>query len=79
MYGNYTTLVFDNIDTEKTYVSLLKRKIQMKVRVELKDQKLTIRGEGSQMLVLSNENSLSTYNLNDGATIILENLSLVAN
>lgn len=27
VYGNYTTLEFDNIDPEKTYVSLLKRKI----------------------------------------------------
>ena len=71
--------MFDNIDPEKTYVSLLKRKIQMKVRVEPKDQKLTIRGEASQVLELTNENSLSVYNLSDSATIILENLSIVAN
>ena len=37
VYGNYTTLSFDNIDPEKTFVSFLKRKIQMKIRVETKD------------------------------------------
>ena len=61
VYGNYTTLAFDNIDPEKTYVSQLKRKIFIKMRVEPKFQKLTIRGENSQIIELKNENSLSVY------------------
>lgn len=79
VYGNYTTLIFDDIDTEKTYVSELKRKIQIKMRVEIKFQKLTLRSAGQQMIELKNENSLSSYNVMDGATIILENLSNTAN
>ncbi len=47
VYGNYTTLSFDNIDPEKTYVSQLKRKIFIKMRIEPKFQKLTYRGENS--------------------------------
>ena len=35
-YGNYTTLVFDEIDPEKTFVSQLKRKIFIKMRVDPK-------------------------------------------
>ena len=61
VFGNYTTLLFDNIDAEKTYVSLLKRKIQMKLRVEPRDQKLTIRShfEDKKLIVLANETTLA--------------------
>jgi len=45
VYGNYTTLIFDNIDPEKTFVSQLKRKIFIKMRIEPKYQKLSMRGE----------------------------------
>ena len=45
VYGNFTTLVFDDIDPEKIFVSQLKRKIFIKMRIEPKFQKLTIRGE----------------------------------
>ena len=45
VYGNYTTLIFDNIDPEKTFISQLKRKIFIKMRIEPKFQKLTTRGE----------------------------------
>ena len=81
VYGNYTTLVFDDIDPEKTYVSQLKRKIFIKMRVDPKFQKLTIRqsGESQTIIDLKNENTISAYNLNDCCTIILENLSSVAN
>lgn len=74
VYGNYTTLLFDNIDADKTYVSLLKRKIQMKLRVEPRDQKLTVRSS-TGITTLLNENNLAHYGLGDGATIIVENLS----
>ena len=47
VYGNYTTLIFDDIDTEKTYVYQLKRKIFIKMRVEPKYQRLTMRAVGS--------------------------------
>ena len=79
VYGNYTTLIFEDIDPEKTYVSQLKRKIFIKMRVEPKFQKLTIRAAGQPHIELKNENSLSTYNISDNATIILENLSNTAN
>ena len=79
VYGNYTTLSFDNIDPEKTFVSQLKRKIFIKMRIEPKFQKLTYRGENSQIIELKNENSLSTYCSSDGATLILENISSLAN
>ena len=79
VYGNYTTLIFDDINTEKTYVSQLKRKIFIKMRIEPKYQKLTLRAAGQQMIELKNENSLSSYSVTDGTTIILENLSTTAN
>ena len=47
VYGNYTTLIFDDIDPEKTFVSTLKRKIYIKMRIDTKYQKLTMRGENS--------------------------------
>ena len=49
------------------------------MRVEPKYQKLTIRKENSIIIELKNENSLSTYISSDEATIILENLSSLAN
>ena len=79
VYGNFTTLVFDDIDPEKTSISQLKRKILIKMRVEPKFQKLTMRGENQQILQLINENYLSSYNVSDGSTITLENTSNSAN
>ncbi len=61
VYGDYTTLSFDNIDPEKTYVSQLKRKIFIKMRIEPKFQKLTVRGDNSQIIELKGASLLSTY------------------
>ena len=33
-YGNFTTLVFSDINSEETYVSQLKRKIFIRMRIE---------------------------------------------
>jgi len=79
VYGNYTTITFDNIDPEKTYVSQLKRKIFIKMKIDPKFQKLSIRGENSQMVELINENSLSMYNVSESTNIVLENLNNLAN
>ena len=61
VYGNYTPLVFDNIDPGKTFVSQLKRKIFIKMSVKPKHQKLTIRGENNQVIELKNDSTLGMY------------------
>ena len=43
VYGNYTTLVFDDINFEETYISQLKRKIFIRMRIEPRYQKITVR------------------------------------
>lgn len=46
-YGNYTTLVFNDIDPKMTLVSQLKNKIFIKMRIKQKYQKLMFRSESS--------------------------------
>ena len=62
VYGNYTTFTFDDINFEETYVSQLKRKIFIRMRIEPKHQKITVRNcDSNEMIELTGDNTLSAY------------------
>jgi len=46
VYGNFTTLSFDDINPEEMLVIHLKRKIYMRLKLEPKDQRLCVRLHG---------------------------------
>lgn len=46
VYGNFTTLTFDDVNPEEMLVVNLKRKIFMKLRLEPQNQRLSVRLHG---------------------------------
>ena len=79
VYGNYTTFTFDDINFEETFVSQLKRKIFIRMRIEPKHQKITVRNcDTNEMIELTGDNTLSAYQIQESTPIILENLSRTA-
>ena len=47
VYGNYTTLVFDEIEPEEMTFAQIKRKIFIKMRIEPRFQKLSTKVDGN--------------------------------
>lgn len=75
VYGNFTTLTFDDINTEEMLVIHLKRKIYMRLKLEAKDQRLSVRLH-DDLREMENQNSLSAYLISDKTPIFLENTLL---
>jgi hypothetical protein len=62
VYGNYTTLVFDDIIPTEQTVAHLKRKIFLKMRIEPRFQKLSVIVKDSKTVEeCHNEKLLSDY------------------
>ena len=72
VFGNYSTLAFD-VDSECLVLDL-KKVIFARLRVEVKHQQLSLKNFG-QIEVMSDQCSLSFYNVKDGTQIFLENLN----
>ena len=75
VYGNFTTLFFDDINADEMLVIHLKRKIYMRLKVETKDQRLSVRLHGD-LRQMENNNSLSAYMVTEKTPIFLENTLL---
>jgi hypothetical protein len=75
VYGNFTTLPFDDVNTEEMLVIALKRKIFMRLKLQPKDQRLSVRLHGD-LREMENHNSLSAYLITDKTPIFLENTLL---
>ena len=77
VFGNYTTLIFDDVNPEEVLVMELKRKIFLRMRVEARHQKLLVRVDSS-LHEMKNDNTLAFYKVNDKTPIYLENLQSAA-
>lgn len=75
VYGNFTTISFDDVNTEEILVIALKRKIFMRLKLQPKDQRLSVRLHGD-LREMENHNSLSAYLITDKTPIFLENTLL---
>lgn len=75
VYGNFTTLTFEDVNAEEMLVIHLKRKIYMRLKLETKDQRLSVRLHGD-LRIMENQNSLSAYLVSDKTPIFLENTLL---
>ncbi len=75
VYGNFTTLTFDDVNPEEMLVVNLKRKIFMKLRLEPQNQRLSVRLHGD-LREMENQNSLSAYMVTDKTPIFLENTQM---
>lgn len=60
VYGNFTTLSFEDINSEEMLVIHLKKRIYMRLKLETKDQRLSVRLHGD-LREMENQNSLSAY------------------
>ena len=70
-FGNYATLNFD-VDSECLVLDL-KKQIFARLRVEVKHQQLCLKNFG-QIEIMTDQCSLSFYNVKEGTQIFLENL-----
>jgi len=62
VYGNYTTLVFDDINPAEQNVGHLKRKIFIKMRIEPRFQKLSVKLKDAKSVEeCQNDKLLSEY------------------
>jgi hypothetical protein len=62
VYGNYTTLVFDDINPAEQTVGHLKRKIFIKMRIEPRFQKLSVKLKDAKSVEeCQNDKLLSEY------------------
>jgi len=74
VFGNYTTLTFDDVP-EESLVSELKRRIYMRMRIEERYQKLSVRNSEGEVLEMTNDSSLTFYKISEKTVIYLDNLS----
>lgn len=74
VFGNYTTLTFDDVP-EESQVSELKRRIYMRMRIEERYQKLSVRNSEGEVLEMTNDSSLTFYKISEKTVIYLDNLS----
>lgn len=64
VYGNYTTLMFDDINPAEVTVGNLKRKIFLKIRIEPRFQKLSVKlKDAKEVEECQNEKLLSDYRI----------------
>jgi len=71
VFGNYATQGFD-IDPD-SLVADLKKLIHARIRVEPKYQILRVKNHG-QLEVMSDELSVTFYNVKEGSSLFLENI-----
>ena len=75
VYGNYTTLVFDEVHPEETTVAQLKRKIFIKMRIEPRFQKLSTRvPDKEDVEECHNDKLLSDYDITEKTVVFLDNI-----
>ena len=73
IYGDFTTLKFENVDPSSTHVLQLKHKVFIKARVQPRSQRLLVRNKSGAIIEMANESLLSAYSLSEEAIVILEN------